>query len=57
MKVDLETRIELERERKQERRAQLRAVAQVAELEAQGLITRELAIKLRLRITKGESEL
>lgn len=28
---------------------------QIAELEAQGLLTRELAIKLRLRITKGES--
>lgn len=28
----------------------------IAELEAQGLLTRELAIKLRLRITKGESE-
>ena len=29
---------------------------QIAQLEAQGLITRELAIRLRLRITKGESE-
>ena len=29
---------------------------QIAELEAKGLITRELAIKLRLRITKEESE-
>tara|TARA_R110000824_G_scaffold214719_1_gene400946 strand:+ start:465 stop:578 length:114 start_codon:yes stop_codon:yes gene_type:complete len=29
---------------------------QIAELEAQGLLTRELAIKLRLRIKKGETE-
>ena len=56
MNIDLKTRIELEMERKRERRAQLRATAQVSELEAQGLLTRELATKLRLKITKGASE-